>query len=51
MDASAPQIATPVVDPYINRDLSLLEFNRRVLAQVSDPAVPLLARLRVLCIS
>ncbi|HLT89594.1 MAG TPA: polyphosphate kinase 1 [Woeseiaceae bacterium] len=51
MDASAPQIATPVVDPYINRDLSLLEFNRRVLAQVSDPAVPLLERLRFLCIS
>ncbi len=47
MDASAP----PVIDPYINRDLSLLEFNRRVLAQVSDPSVPTLERLRFLCIS
>jgi polyphosphate kinase len=47
VDASAP----PIVDPYINRDLSLLEFNRRVLAQVSEPAVPILERLRFLCIS
>lgn len=40
-----------MVDPYINRDLSLLEFNRRVLAQVSEPGVPILERLRFLCIS
>jgi len=38
-------------DRYINRDLSLLEFNYRVLAQANDPAVPLLERLRFLCIS
>ena len=36
---------------YINRELSLLEFHKRVLAQAEDPDVPLLERLRFLCIS
>jgi polyphosphate kinase len=36
---------------YINRDMSLLEFNVRVLAQARDESVPLLERLRYLCIS
>jgi len=36
---------------YINRELSLLEFHKRVLAQALDPEMPLLERLRFLCIS
>ncbi|MGD8524963.1 MAG: polyphosphate kinase 1 [Thioalkalispiraceae bacterium] len=36
---------------YFNRELSLLQFQQRVLAQASDHSVPLLERLRYLCIS
>jgi polyphosphate kinase len=35
---------------YLNRELGLLAFNRRVLAQAEDERVPLLERLRFLCI-
>ena len=41
----------PPADRYINRELSLIEFNQRVLAQTADESVPLLERLRFLCIS
>ena len=43
----------PLRDPalYSNRELSQLDFNFRVLAQAQDPSVPLLERLRFLCIS
>jgi len=36
---------------YFNRQLSLVEFNRRVLAQASDTGNPLLERLKFLCIA
>ena len=36
---------------YINRELSQLEFMRRVIAQSLDDSVPLLERLRFLCIA
>lgn len=38
-------------DYYLNRELSLLDFNRRVLAQAHDSSLPLLERIRFLCIS
>ena len=41
----------PPADLYINRELSMLEFNKRVLALAQDPEVPLLERLRFLCIT
>jgi len=43
--------AKPPTDLYINRELSQLEFNKRVFAQARDASVPLLERLRFLCIT
>ena len=36
--------------PYLNRELSWLEFNARVLALAEDPATPLLERVKFLAI-
>lgn len=36
---------------YINRELSFLEFNQRVLEQAKDVRIPLLERVKFLCIS
>ena len=40
----------PQSNRILCRELSLLEFNRRVLAQAQDARIPLLERLRFLCI-
>ncbi len=49
MDAPAKLEFQPA-DLFVNRELSLLEFNRRVLEQAKDERVPLLERLKFLCI-
>jgi len=52
-----PEMSAPDNDPlrdpglYFNRELSQLDFNFRVLAQAQDESMPLLERLRFLCIS
>ncbi len=43
-DLQVPQL-------YFNRELSFLEFNQRVLEQAKDPSIPILERVRFLCIS
>lgn len=52
-DSSDISRATDLGSPdlYINRELSLLEFTRRVLEQARDSSIPLLERVRFLCIS
>ncbi|GGY15054.1 polyphosphate kinase 1 [Massilia dura] len=36
---------------FLDRELSQLAFNRRVMAQAEDPSIPVLERLRYLCIT
>ncbi len=48
---SSKAVAAPMVAPtWLDRDLSLLAFNQRVLDWAKRPEVPLLERLRYLCI-
>src|SRR5215831_17867501 len=44
--AEAPAVLA--VAHYLNRELSLLEYNARVLARAEDPSLPLLERVRAL---
>ena len=60
VDLSEPEsvvhMPAPEVDPlsapelYLNRELSLVQFHKRVLAQAQDPRTPLLERVRFLTI-
>ncbi|WP_421886526.1 polyphosphate kinase 1 [Methylibium sp.] len=48
--AVEPAVLPPPPPPLLNREQAILEFNRRVLAQALREDVPLLERLRYVCI-
>ncbi|MFC0005813.1 RNA degradosome polyphosphate kinase [Micromonospora siamensis] len=55
LDPAAPTDAPPAADPlpadrFLNRELSWLDFNARVLALAEDPRTPLLERAKFLAI-
>ena len=47
-EETSPVLSDPSL--YNNRELSLLEFNQRILEEAQDPTNPILERLRFLCI-
>jgi polyphosphate kinase len=49
-DTKRPSARLSANPSYLNRELSQLAFNRRVMAQAEDRHIPLLERLRYLCI-
>ena len=51
MSQNPPEMELQPADLFLNRELSLLEFNRRVLEQSKDESIPLLERLKFLCIA
>ncbi len=46
-----PDVNLKAPEYFINRELSFVDFNQRVLAQAHDESLPLLERVRFLCIS
>ena len=51
MDTKTTEVDLSSPAYYVNRELSLLQFNRRVLERAKDPSVPLLERLFYLCVT